>query len=104
MGETDRLLLDLLAADDPPERDPGFVVEVMDRIERRRLAYGLLSLTPTTVAAGAVMWAAGPVLRTAVTPALTALNGLALAEVGAVLALAAVAWIATGGRYEPRRI
>ncbi|CAL4867383.1 hypothetical protein MMA231_01636 [Asticcacaulis sp. MM231] len=54
----------------PPARDIGFVVEVMKRVERRRLYEGLAWLTLVFTAVTALLFITMPVI----TPALTGLG------------------------------
>ena len=82
MSEADRLLADLWAADEPPERDHAFLLAAMLRLERRRLQVNLLCLVPLCAAAAAVLWALEPQaagLLMALRPALQPLNAAALA-------------------------
>jgi len=68
MSDPERLLADLWAQDEPPERDHGFVLLAMERIERRRFWLSLLSLVPVTVLVCLVLWAMAPVLGAALGP------------------------------------
>jgi len=62
MSDADALLADLWAVDEPPERDPAFVIAAMERIEQRRLWSKLLVLAAMTALVGLIAWAVAPVL------------------------------------------
>lgn len=62
MSSPDALLAELWAADEPPERDPAFVIAAMERVERRRLWMRLLVLLVLTLVGGVVSWALAPML------------------------------------------
>ena len=59
-SEADQLLAGLWAQDEPPARDPAFVIAAMERIERRRLLEGVLALVPVALAASLLLWALAP--------------------------------------------
>lgn len=92
MSDPERMLAELWAADATPERDPAFVLAVMQRVERRRLWMGLLGQAPAVVAVCAALWAFAPVIqRAAVQLSLDPVSG-ELAPVAAVLAMAVFLW------------
>jgi hypothetical protein len=103
MTDPDRLLADLWAADEPPARDPGFVLQVIERVERRRLWLELGGLVSTAFAAGLALWALAPAIDLAVRrlapapwdPALMTLAGAGL--------MAAWLWAAVSGSAGPFR-
>jgi membrane associated rhomboid family serine protease len=51
------------ALDEPPARDLGFTVSVMERVARRRLRDSILMLIPPTLVAAILLWAVVPVLQ-----------------------------------------
>jgi hypothetical protein len=60
MSDPDSLLADLWAADEPPERDPGFVLSAMEAIERRQLWLNMAALGVIAGVIGLVSWAVAP--------------------------------------------
>ena len=50
------------AADEAPEHDPGFTLDVAERIARREFHTTLVRRAAMTVALGAVAWGAAPLL------------------------------------------
>lgn len=64
-SDPERLLAELWALDEPPERDPGFVIMAMERIERQRLLMGVFALVPATLLVGLLSWALAPVIAVA---------------------------------------
>ncbi len=63
----------------PPARDPLFKVAVMARIARRRFLLTWAAVAPLWVAAGGVMWAAGPVLAELLATPLMSLGSAGMA-------------------------
>lgn len=86
---TDDALKALLNADvpAPPVQDIGFAVEVMNRVAKRRLIEGLITLTLWVVAISAVLYLTMPY----VTPVLIHLSLPLLPVFGLLTALAFVA-------------
>jgi hypothetical protein len=101
MSDPDLLLSDLWAADEPPVRDPGFTIAVMEKVQRRRTALGLLSLTVFTVAMSAVLWALGPVIRQGFAPVLANMGARGLAEIAGALIMALFLWAWASERLVP---
>jgi hypothetical protein len=62
MGDPEVLLADLWAQDEPPERDPAFVLEAMAHIERRRLWQSIAALAGAAAMISLVLWALAPVI------------------------------------------
>jgi hypothetical protein len=60
MTESERLLAELWADDEPPMRDTAFSLAVMEAVAKRRFRRGLANLAAVTVAMGAVVWALAP--------------------------------------------
>lgn len=100
MTDPETKLAALWAQDAPPERDPVFVVAVMERAARRRLAFEVAGLLPGALAATAVLWAAGPVIMHGARVVLPILASPALAVTAGGLTLAATLWLWLGGRWE----
>ena len=92
MSDPDRLLAQLWAADEPPQRDPAFVLAVMARVERRRFVTGVLALAVTALAAGLVIWVLAPLARPALQALQPALGARVLEPLAAALAMAAFLW------------
>lgn len=65
MSDADIRLKALLAVEEPPARDPGFALAVMERIERRRFWTELLMGAPIAVAVCVALWALAPFLTDA---------------------------------------
>jgi hypothetical protein len=61
--EEDRRLAELWAADEPPARDPAFVLVSMERIERHKLWMNILALVPVTLGVTLLLWALAPVIE-----------------------------------------
>ena len=85
------------ALDEPPARDLGFTVSVMERVARRQLRDSVLMLIPPALVAAILLWAVVPLLQplaesvsTGLWPALPAL------VVAAFLALASWPFLAPG--------
>jgi hypothetical protein len=99
VSDPDTLLADLWAQDEPPARDPAFVLAAMERIEQRRFWLGLLSLAPPTLAASLILWALAPVLGVL----MSALPGgsSALAPLAAALVMALFLWTWASDRLQP---
>jgi hypothetical protein len=51
------------ALDEPPARDLGFTVAVMEQVARRQLRDSILMLIPPALVAAILLWAAVPVLQ-----------------------------------------
>jgi hypothetical protein len=100
MTELDQRLAALWAADDPPAADPAFVIAVMERAERRRLALDIASLVAPTVGGAAVLWAAAPWLSRAWTLAAPMIASPAFAAGVAGLAMAGWLWAWVSGRLQ----
>ena len=86
MSDDERLLHQLWAEDEPPARDAAFVLEAVQRLERRRLWWNLAGLVPLGVAAAAALWGMAPQLADAgasLTPLLQPANAAAI--VGALV-------------------
>ena len=64
MTESERLIAELWAADEPPMRDAAFSLAVMEGVAKRRFRRGLASLAAMTLAMGAVMWGLAPAADT----------------------------------------
>jgi hypothetical protein len=56
----DSRLAALWALDEPPARDPAFVLATLDRLARRRFRIRVARLVPPFVATMAVCWAIAP--------------------------------------------
>ncbi len=87
------------ALDEPPARDLGFTVAVMERVARRQLRDSILMLIPPALVAAILLWAVVPVLQplaesvsTGLWPALPAI------VVAAFLAVAAWPFLVPGER------
>ncbi len=100
MTDPDTRLAALWAEDAPPERDPVFVVAVMERAARRRMAFEVAGLFPGALAATALLWAAGPLVMRGARVVLPILASPALAVTAGGLTLAATLWLWLGDRWE----
>lgn len=100
MSDPERLLTELWAADAPPERDPMFVLEVMQRVERRRLWLSLLAQAPIFVATCVALWAFAPVVRRAAEQLSASQSFAQIAPVAAILATAVFLWGWSADRAE----
>ena len=98
MTDPDRLLKNLWAEDEPPARDAAFVIAVMETAARRRLLWRVLALAPLAAAAGAVLWALGPVIGGSLGPLVGPAQGQTLGEVAAALTMAVFLWSWVSGR------
>ena len=98
MKDPERLLAELWVEDEPPARDPAFVIAVMETAARRRLLWRVLALAPAAASAGAALWALGPVFGSALVPVVGAVEGPALGEIAAGLAMAVFLWSWVTGR------
>jgi len=89
---SDDALKALLTADDPapPARDFAFTLEVMAKVERRRMIEGVVTLVLCVIAVSALLYLVMPY----VTPALVHLSAPLLPAVGilAAIAVCAVCW------------
>ena len=86
MMDDDRLAA-LWALDEPPARDPAFVLAVLDRLARRRFRVKVAQLVPLLVATMVVCWV--------IAPSIDAL----LQSDGAALVIAAAFGLALAVRY-----
>jgi hypothetical protein len=80
----DSRLASLWALDEPPARDPAFVLATLDRLARRRFRTKVARLVPLFVATMAVCWAIAPSVEAllqsnSVAVVIAATIGLALA-------------------------
>ena len=103
MSDPDHLLRSLWTEDEPPRRDPAFVLEVMEAASRRRLLENVLALAPLTVAAAAVLWALGPVIGAGLAAIVPPVDGQVVGEVAAALTMSAFLWGWVSGRLGPLR-
>lgn len=87
----DERLRAAFAADEPPARDYGFTVAVMQEVARRRLWFSLLMLVPPALAAAAVLWGVAPQLEPLAESALQGLQP-AIAVIVVALFAAAAGW------------
>ncbi len=94
MTDPDRLLDSLWAEDEPPARDPAFVIAVMETTARRRLLWQVLLLAPLAAAAGAMLWALGPMVGRGLGPP----DGPVFGEIAAALIMAVFLWSWVSGR------
>jgi len=87
---SDDALKALLVADEPapPAHDFAFMVEVMDKVARRKLAEGVITLVLGVVAVTALLYFVMPYI----TPAITRLAAPLLPAVGILAALAVIAF------------
>ena len=99
MSEPEQLLTQLWALDEPPERDPVFVLGTMERVAQRRFWMGVLALVPIAVAASAVLWALSPVI--AAVARATVPDGAMLAPVAAAAVMAWFLWSWVSDRLQP---
>ena len=60
--DPERLLAGLWTQDEPPARDPVFVLAAMEKVERRRLIENVLSLVAPAIGACLLLWALAPVI------------------------------------------
>ena len=93
MKTPDALLGALWVADEPPARDDTFVILVMERAERRHLAWDIASLVPVAFAAGAVLWASSPAILDGAQHLLTQLSTPGSAVIACGLLLAGWVWV-----------
>src|SRR3954452_23306254 len=100
MSEHDRLLSELWAEDAPPANDHLFVLETMERVERRRFWLGVLSLAPVCVLAGLVLWALAPIIPQTVQSVLPA-DASVWIEVTAAAVTALFVWFWASDRLQP---
>ena len=91
LPETDplRALLIEAAPVAAPARDLAFTLDVMKRVEQRRLAEGLLALSSVVLVASAILF----VIMPYITPALTSL-GTALVPLVAIVAVLGASFVA----------
>jgi hypothetical protein len=94
-------LSELWAADEPPQRDPQFVVAVMAKAARRRFQLEVLGMVPLVVAAGAILWALSPWLAAVLDRATLAIATPAVAATAAAIAMALWLWTCVEGRHRP---
>jgi len=73
----DARLAALWSLDEPPARDPAFVLATLDRLARRRFRADITRLLPLFVAVAAACWAIAPAVE-----ALFASSGVELAIAG----------------------
>jgi hypothetical protein len=90
MSPEDRLSR-AFAFDEPPARDFGFTLEVMEKVARRRLQVSLLMTIPPVLIAAVLLWALVPVIQPL---AETVAQGVWPAVPAAILAvvLALISW------------
>jgi hypothetical protein len=93
MSHEDARLKALFALDEPPPRDAGFSMAVMERLMRRRFLEEVGVLSVLSVAGGVGLWILWPVLH----PMLVTLSQGFAPAIGA-MALGVCAWIVLGGR------
>jgi len=88
---SDDALKALLVDDEPapPERDFAFTLEVMDRVARRKLTEGVITVILGAVAVSALLYLVMPYL----TPVLARLSVPLLAAVGILAALGVIAFV-----------
>ena len=94
-----QLLSELWVLDEPPERDPAFVLGAMEHVERRRFWLGVLALVPVVIAASAVLWALGPLI--AAVARATVPDGAMLAPIAAAAVMAVFLWCWASDRLQP---
>ena len=87
MSEAEDRLKALFALDEPPTRDPAFVLQTTHLIRKRRLWLELLGGVPWVIATSAILWVAAPWLETMSRPAAVVLGGLVPAASLAAAAL-----------------
>ncbi len=97
--DADQLLAALWAQDEPPARDPAFVIAAMDRIERRRLLQGVLALVPAALASAVVLWALAPVIADVVSA--VRLDTSAIGPLAAAVVMALFLWSWASDRLPP---
>ena len=102
MTDADRMLTELWAQDEPPERDAMFVLAAMERIEHRRFWLDALGMAPVIVAACAALAALGPAVARAFEAAIPAANSAAVAPVVGGLVMAVFLWTWVTGRLGPQ--
>ena len=102
MSDADRLLTELWAQDEPPERDSVFVLAAMERIERRRLWLEALNMVPLIAAACAALAVLGPGLARAIEAAMPTADSAAVAPVAGGLVIAVFLWTWVTGRLGPQ--
>ena len=93
MSDSDDTLKALFALDQPPQRDPAFMLELAHRMHQRRLWLDLAGSIPWFVAASAILWVMTPWLQMIGRPAAA---GLAMLAPAAGLALGA--WLIAAPR------
>lgn len=92
MTDAELKLAALWDEDETPARDPAFVIAVMERVERQRLAIAIAWLAVMTAAFGFMAWALAPVLQTLALPLIQAGPGLGALAAGAALAAFLWSW------------
>jgi hypothetical protein len=90
MSPEDRLSR-AFAFDEPPARDFGFTLELMEKLARRRLQFSLLMTIPPVLIVAVLLWALVPVFQPL---AVAVAQGVWPAVPAAILAavLALVSW------------
>ena len=84
MSEADDKLKALFALDQPPQRDPAFMLELAHKMHQRRLWLELAGRIPWFITASAILWVLSPWLQMISHPAAA---GLAMLAPAAGLAL-----------------
>jgi hypothetical protein len=100
MSEHDLTLAALWAEDEPPASDHLFVLETMERVERRRFWLGVLSLAPVCALAGLVLWALAPMIAQMVQSVLPS-DASVWIEVTAAALTALCVWFWATDRLQP---
>jgi hypothetical protein len=100
--DADRLLAGLWVQDEPPARDPAFVIAAMERIERRRLLEGVLALVPVALGASLLLWAFAPVIAAAA--AMVRLDAGVTGPVAGGLVMALFLWSWASDRLRPLEV
>ncbi|HEY3812984.1 MAG TPA: hypothetical protein VGL66_07140 [Caulobacteraceae bacterium] len=67
-SEADLRLAHAFAVDAPPPRDPGFTLQVMAKVSRRKLAFDVVRAALGTAFGTMLLWALWPVLKSAFDP------------------------------------
>ena len=96
---TEGLLTELWAQDEPPARDPAFVLAAMEKVERRRFLMGVLALAPVAAIASLLLWALGPVIADA--SAAFRFDAASIGSLAAAVVMALFLWSWVSGRLQP---